>query len=393
MVQTNAPLHCPHFGRCGGCSALDVPIETQLQHKQARARELLRPFLGDVDPAVTLPPRTPRHDRSQILYPVQPHPRLGVVLGIYRQGSHDVEDIRDCRIQQKALTLLGIRAGEAFRALKLHAYDETTGRGLLRGFRARVTPGGNELLAGVVTTRTNFTERDKLAAKLWDAMQGLKDEQGRPLRPVGLVLNHNDRKGNVLLGAESTALYGRTFQTDETDGLRLRVSFASFYQQNRHAAAILYRPALALLGDVQGQRIVDGYGGVGSFGLRLAKAGAAAVTIVESAPSAVADARWNVGDNALGNVDVVDAAFAQAEFAPPDLLVVDPPRAGLQRDGVDRVVAAGPARVLLVSCALESLARDLSLLDPRYKVLAVQLVDLFPHTEHVEVLTLLQRRW
>lgn len=389
--QTDAPLHCPHFGRCGGCSLLDVPIQDQLAQKQARARELLQPFLDGQDVAITLPPRTPRHDRTTILYPVQLYDRQAT-LGIYRTGTHTIEPIRDCRIQHKALTLLGIRAGEVLRKLNLPVYNEQTHKGFVRAFRARVMPGSNELLVGVVTTRRDFSEREALGKQLWEAAKDLRDEQGKPLHLVGVVLNVNDTPGNALLGAETIALRGAAVQTDTVAGLRLRVSFTSFYQHNRHADPILFRPALAMLGDVKGLRIVDGYGGIGAFGLRLLKAGAAHVTIVESSPGACEDARANLRENGLAGGEVLEQPFGSSPLPSCDALVVDPPRAGLQEAGAAALLAARPARVLLVSCSLESLARDLAVLHPHYRTAAVRLCDLFPHTGHVEMVTLLEPR-
>jgi 23S rRNA (uracil1939-C5)-methyltransferase len=390
LASADSPLHCPHFGKCGGCSLLDVPIADQLAQKQRRARELLAPFLDGLDPAVTLPPRTPRHDRTSILYPAQlRHRRLE--LGIYRPGSHDIEPIHDCRIQHKALTQLGTRLGELLRTLRLPVYQESTGNGLVRGIKARVMPGSNELLVGVIVTRAQFSERAALAEGLQAAASGLRDDQGRPLRLVGTVLNINDRPGNVLLGPHTEGLRGQTFQTDTVAGLSLRVSFGSFYQLNRHADAILFRPALAMLGDVGGLRVVDGYGGVGTFALRLAKAGALQVTLVESSPSSCADARTNVTTNALTNVEVREQPFGSAPLPACDLLVADPPRAGLLDVGANAILAAAPPRVLLVSCSLESLARDLATLHGSYRVKASRLCDLFPHTEHTEALTLLER--
>ena len=391
-MRDEAIQHCPHFGRCGGCSLLDVPIADQLAQKRDRAQQLLAPFLGDVQPAITLPPRPPRHDRTAILYPAQLVDRE-LQLGIYRTGTHTVEPIADCRVQHKALTQFGVRAGQLLRALKVPVYREETGNGLVRAVRARVMPGSRELLVGVVVTRDRFSERERLTTELWRAASDLRDEQGRPLQLVGAVMNVNPTAGNVLLGPTTVALRGQTFQTDHQGDLRLRVSFQSFYQLHRHAEAVLFQPALRLLGDVNGLRIVDGYGGVGTFALRLLRAGAAHVTLVESSPSACADARHNLEANGFaGRGAVREEPFGSAPLPPCDLLVVDPPRAGLMAQGAAAVLAAASPRILLVSCSLESLARDLAALHGDYVVEALQLCDLFPHTEHVEALTLLRRR-
>lgn len=383
------PLTCRHFGVCGGCTALDVPIAAQLARKQARAAELLGPWLGAVEPQVVLPPRTPRHDRTSLLFPAQAVDGA-LELGIYRPGTHELEPIADCRIQHKALTALAVQAGGVLRELGLAAYDERRHDGLVRAFRARVMPGTGELLCGVVATSRRFAGSERLAEGLWAAMQGQRDDSGRPLVPVGVALNVNAARGNALLGAETVVLRGRGFQWDAAADLRLRVSFASFYQQHRHAEAILFRPALALAGDVAGLRIVDGYGGVGAFGLRLLRAGAAEVTLVESSPSACADAKENVAHNGFADrATVREEPFGSSPLPACDLLVADPPRAGLMEQGAAAILAAAPPRVLLVSCALESLARDLQRLGDRYAVAALQLCDLFPHTDHVEAITLL----
>lgn len=388
----DALLHCSHFGRCGGCTALDQPIADQLAQKQQRVREALAPFLDGQDVAMSLPPHTPRHDRTSILYPVQLRER-SAVLGIYRPGTHDVEEIRDCRIQHKALTQFGVRAGDVIRSMRLPVYVEATGRGFVRAVRARVMPGSNELLVGVVSRLREFSERPELGRRLAEAASGLRDDQGRPLSLQGVVLNVQEAAGNALLGPESIALSGKPWQTDTVGALRLRVSFGSFYQHNRHAEAILFRPALAMLGDVRGLRIVDGYGGIGAFGLRLLRDGAAHVTLVESAPSSCADARHNLQANGfVDRAEVREEPFGSAPLPACDLLVVDPPRAGLLEQGAAAVLAAAPQRVLLVSCSLEALARDLERLHGAYRVAAVRLCDLFPHTEHVELVTLLERR-
>ncbi len=387
----DTPLHCQHFGKCGGCSLLDMRIAEQIANKRTRARELLAAFLGDVEIQTSLPPRTPRHDRTAILYPARLHLRE-LQLGIYRTGTHDIEPISDCRIQHKALTKLALRAADVMRGLHLPVYLEETGKGLVRGLRARVMAGSNELMVGVIVLRAEFSEREKLAKQLHEACSDLKDEQGRPLNLVGTVLNINERPGNVLLGPVTQSLRGQTFQTDTVAGLRFRVSFTSFYQLNRHAEVILFKPALAMLGDLKGLRIVDGYGGVGTFALRLLKAGASHVTLIENSASACADARCNFTQNGMANGEVREEAFGASPLPACDLLVADPPRAGLLETGAAAIVAAAPPRVLLVSCSLESLARDLAALTPHYRVTASRLCDLFPHTEHIEALTLLERR-
>jgi 23S rRNA (uracil1939-C5)-methyltransferase len=144
---------------------------------------------------------------------------------------------------------------------------------------------------------------------------------------------------------------------------------------------------------VRGLRVVDGYGGIGAFATRVLAAGAGHATIVESSPSACTDARENVRENGFaGRADVREEPFGSVPLPACDVLVVDPPRAGLGDQGTAAVLAARAPRVLVVACSLESLARDLASLHGTYRTTAVRLCDLFPHTDHVETLALLELR-
>jgi 23S rRNA (uracil1939-C5)-methyltransferase len=316
------------------------------------------------------------------------------VLGIFMPRSHELVRIRECRTQDEGLTALGVAAERILRDLGLEPWDETTGSGFVRAFAARLATGTGELLLGVVTRPGLFPAGAELAERLFAAAQDLPHARGRPARPVGVVRSISDRDGNFLLGDRTVPLKGRDYLEDRADGLLFRMRFSSFYQVHRDASALLYRPALRLAGDVHGMRVVDGYGGVGTFGLRFAKAGAALVEIVEDNPVACDDAAHNARANALPGVRVIEAPFANADLAPePDLLVVDPPRSGLQAPGVARGLAARPRRLLCVHCSAESLARDLEgLRAGGFTVASVRLCDLFPHTGHVELLTLLRPR-
>jgi tRNA/tmRNA/rRNA uracil-C5-methylase (TrmA/RlmC/RlmD family) len=149
---------------------------------------------------------------------------------------------------------------------------------------------------------------------------------------------------------------------------------------------------MAMVGAMDGLRVMDAYAGVGSFGLRMARAGASGITLVEANPSAAADARHNIAVNELRGAEVVEATFgADPLERRPDLLVLDPNRAGLQGPGLQAVHQLRARRILYIACGLRALARDLARL-PGYTLTDLRLADLFPHTDHVEVLALLAAR-
>lgn len=373
-----------------------MPIEAQLLDKVGEVTALLRPFLGGRRIEVARPRQTPLHFRTKLLYPVRPGRHGAATMGIYQPMSHEIVRIAECRTQDEGLTALGVAAERILRDFELAPWDERRQQGFVQAFAARVMPGTGELLLGVVTRPGPFPAGREVGEALLDAARALRGSGSKPFAPVGVVRSISDRVGNYLLGDQNVPLVGRDHQQDQVAGLTFRVRFGSFYQVHRDADALLYQPALALAGDVRGQTIVDGYGGVGTFGLRLARAGAARVEIVESNPIACGDAEHNIAQNGLTDVARVapPAPFAQASFKKgADLLLVDPPRSGLQADGVARVVSAQPRRLLCVHCSAESLARDLELLaNAGWRVAAMRLCDLFPHTNHVEMVTRLEQR-
>jgi len=383
---------CRHFGTCGACDRLDQPIAEQLREKTAAVEHLLHPFLGGLRVEYEVPQSTPMHARARLLYAARPDRNGRLTLGHFAFHTHDVVRIAECRTQDEGLTALGVATEKILREMRIEAYDPNSGKGSVRAFQARLSPGTGELLMTVVTSSGLFPARPEIAERLLRAANDLPPH-GRPhMHAVGVVRSISERDDEFLLGDRYVALKGRDHQFDRAGGLTFRVSAGSFYQIHREADAQLYRPALRLAGAVRGLRVVDGYGGVGTFGLRCAKASAANVEIVEDNPTACRDAEHNAARNELAQVLVVRAKFTAAEFAPgPDLLLVDPPRSGLGAEGVRRVLAARPKRVLHVACSAESLAADLEgLLAGGQRVKAMRLCDLFPHTGHVELVTLLE---
>lgn len=390
--SADRPPECRHFGLCGGCSLLDQPIGWQLHDKAARCEALLAPYLDGVRLATVEPERTPMHFRTRLLYPVRPNAKGHATVGIFAFQSHELVRIEECKTQDRWLTAFGLVAERALRDLRIAPYDPRNGQGFVKALWARLAGGTGEVLAGVVTRPGAFAEGRSLADRLQkDAAQLVAGNA--PRRLVGVVHSQSERDDEFLLGDRHMPLLGRDHIVDRRDGLEFRISAGSFYQIHSGAHALLYAPALAMCGDVRGWRVVDGYGGIGAFGLRFARAGAAEVLVVEESAAACRDAEHNARSNGLANVRVQHSSFAGATLPTGvDLCIVDPPRAGLQRGGVATLVHARPARILHVACAVESLAKDLAALGAAgYRVQAARLCDLFPHTEHTEILTLLQR--
>lgn len=384
---------CPHFGTCGGCTVLDRPYPDQLQAKVQRLEDALRSAGVDLSVAFDPPRDAPRNHRTKLLYPAQPSSGKGkpLALGLYRRGSHDLIRIRRCSVQDPCLTKIALIAEALCAEAGLRAWDETREKGFLRAFFARYMPSTRELLLGLVTAAGTWPEGRDLAGRLQAEAATLRDARGRRVRCVGVLRNINDRPGNALLGPRWVPLCGRDYVIDRAGALSFRVSAGSFYQVHRGARRLLYEPALDLLGDVRGATVLDAYGGVGCFGLRLAAAGAQRVLSVENSASACRDARAAAKTNRLA-LEVQESDLQTAELpSRVDVVVVDPPRKGLG-DDLERITALGADRLLYTACGEAAFHRDLlRLRDLGYHPRRLALADLFPHTDHGEILALFTR--
>jgi 23S rRNA (uracil1939-C5)-methyltransferase len=381
-----------HFGTCGGCSLLEQPIAWQLHDKVSRTEALMAPVLNGMRIAYDLPERPQRYFRSRLLYPVKQDADRKAVLGIFEYRSHHVVEIEECQTQDLWLTNLGREVQGILRELRIEGFHMHRRRGIAKAFWARLASGTGEVLAGLVTRPGEFAEGQEFAAALAERAKAIPNP-GRPRELVGVMHSISDRTYDFMLGDRHLPLRGRDHVVDRRDGLTFRVSAGSFYQIHSGAGALLYRPAMAMCGDVTGKTVIDGYGGVGAFGLRLAKAGAKEVLVVEDNASSCRDAEHNATENNLPQVKVLRESFTKAKLPTNvDLMIADPPRSGLQRFGVDKVLAARPKRLVYVACSPEPMALDLKTLTANgYELTGMRLCDLFPHTDHVELVASLER--
>ena len=224
-----------------------------------------------------------------------------------------------------------------------------------------------------------------------------------------VVQNVNERQTNVILGDKERVLYGPGFILDELCGLSFRISSKSFYQVNATQTEVLYRAAMELAGFDGTQVAIDAYCGTGTIGLVAAKSGAARVIGVDSVESAIREARTNARHNGVENAEFVagDATDFMCELAKEGVLgaespeegaqagglvvLMDPPRAGSTEEFLRAAAALAPERIVYISCNPETQARDVEFLDSiGYAVVAVQPVDMFPHTDHIECVVALE---
>lgn len=374
---------CPYYGSCGGCQFRHMAYAEELEAKRQRVEDALRRIGGaDISVSVIHGARETRRYRNKVQFPVA----QGAV-GYYQERTHKVVDIADCLLQPELDSVCRSAVKEWMDRFRVPAYDERTGKGLVRHLFLRTNSGG-EVLCCIAANGKKLPHERELTDTLRAAAPTL----------AGVVLSVNTRKTNVILGDAYRILWGRDWLEETLCGHSFRLSVPSFFQVNREQTEVLYRRALDFAALTGKETVVELYCGIGTISLALA--GQAALVIgVEVVPQAVADAKENARRNGLESKtrfvcgDAGDlAARLRAEGARPDVVVVDPPRKGLAAEVVDTIAKMGPDRVVYVSCDPATLARDVKRFAPLgYVPVRAEAVDLFPRTAHVETVMLLSR--
>lgn len=374
---------CPYYDICGGCRFRHMTYAEELEAKRLRVEDALTRLGGaDIKVEVIHGAADTGRYRNKVQFPVGKG-----AIGYYQGRSHQVIDIEDCLLQPEEDTAARRAVKEWMERFRIPAYDEKTGRGLVRHLYLRAN-SRHEVLCCLVVNGRELPRGEELAEALKAAVPAL----------AGVVLSVNTRKTNVILGSEYRTLWGRDWVEEALCGHTFRLSVPSFFQINRAQTEVLYGRALEFAGLTGGETVVDLYCGIGTISLTLAER-AGRVIGVEVVPQAVEDARENARRNALEHKtrfecgDASDlAARLEAEGVRPDVVVVDPPRKGLAPDVVDAIARMAPERVVYVSCDPATLGRDVKrFAEQGYTALRAEAVDLFPRTAHIESCVLLCR--
>ena len=374
---------CPYAGKCGGCAYRHLTYPEELWAKRQRVQDALTRIGGlELTVEEILGAKNPEHYRNKSQYPVGADGSIG----FFQARTHKVVPIRRCLIQTEAADRTAQAVGEWMRRYKISAYDETTGKGLVRHVCVRVNRKG-ESLCCVVVNGNKVPREPELAAYVTAAVP----------HTVGVLLNSNTRRGNVVLGDKYRTLFGRNYLMDTLCGLEFKLSMPSFYQVNRDQAEVLYGKALEFAGLTGNETVLDLYCGIGTITLCLAKA-AKRVIGAEIVPPAIRDAKENALRNHVENAeffcgDAADiAAKLESDGLRPDVVTVDPPRKGLAPEVIASVAAMGPEKVVYVSCDPATLGRDVKIFrEFGYEAKRAAAVDMFPGTAHVETVALLSR--
>jgi len=394
---------CSHFGVCGGCQWQHLPYPSQLKYKQQQVLDVLqriakielpeaRPILGSEKDRFyrNKLEYTFSNKRWRTLEEIQSGEEFknNEALGFHIPGMFDkVLDIEKCFLQEDFSNRVRLSVKAFCLTHQMDFFDLKLQQGLMRNLIVRTTSTGQKMVI-VVFFREETASREALLNHLLDEFPEI----------TSLIYVINNKANDTIFDREIVVYHGSAYIVEEMEGLQFIIGPKSFYQTNSEQAYRLYSLVREFAG-LQGNELVyDLYTGTGTIANFLARQ-CRKVIGIEYIPEAIEAARANAELNDIKNTaffaadvkDLLNNDFI-AEQGRPDVLITDPPRAGMHGDVVKTILSAAPERVVYVSCNPSTQARDLSLMDNLYQVEALQAVDMFPHTQHVENVVLLKRR-
>ena len=379
---------CAHFPECGGCRFQDLAYEAQVDAKASWVRDSLERIAGIVDPPLEpiIPAMSQYGYRNKMEYSFAPG-EDGPTLGLHRAGRWDeVLSLEQCMLTTEAGNAIRNAMRDWAREERLTAYDQGTQEGYLRHLVIRESRNTGQILVQLVTARAERFDRERLIEVL-TAFPEVRSIHWAENRGVSEVTN-----------LPTELLWGEDAIEEEINGLRFRVRPNAFMQTNTEMAERLYGLAREYAGLTGGETVYDLYCGIGTIGMAMA-ADALTVWGIEISEESVACAIENAELNAVGNIAFFAGNVGEVmrdlrdRAGEPDVVIVDPPRAGLAGKALRRLGEIGAPRIVYVSCNPTTFAGDLARLrdDYGYRLVRARPLDMFPHTPHVECVSLLKR--
>lgn len=373
---------CQHYPICGGCKAQDLRYEVQIKHKTEQVRQSLIHLGGFADPAVHPTILSPEvfFYRNKMEFSFFTDEAGKVCLGLHKSGTFDkMFDLEKCWLQSELSNEIVAAVRDFAQRYELVPYHVRQHIGFLRFLAIRESKTNGQVLVNLVTNEGEFPQAPDFVVTLTEKFPQI----------TGIVRNISTSRANIATGEREELLWGKRYISEKISGLEFSISANSFFQTNTKQAEMLFATTLAYADCTGSERALDLYSGTGTISLLLAQK-VRHVTGIEVVPEAVTMARLNAEHNGITNAtflsgEVRDLLPSQTRRGQFDLVIIDPPRAGLHEDVVRHLIRLKVPNMVYVSCNPATLARDLKLFAAGgYKLIEVQPVDMFPHTPHIE---------
>ncbi len=377
---------CNTYKRCGGCSLRHIKYSETLKMKQNSVQSLANKMLKNkVQVEETIGMENPFHYRNKAQYPIGNDKNGNPVIGVFANRTHEIIPIDKCLIQNERTEELAKFVFNFIVNNNISIYNEKTQKGLIRHIVTKIAIKTNQIMCIIVVNGKDIPNEEKLVQQIISNFPEVKS----------IVKNINMKNTNVILGQENMTLYGNDYIEDKLGEFTFKISPLSFYQVNPIQAEKLYKLGVNLANISKEDVVFDLYCGIGTISLFLSQY-AKIVYGIEIIEEAIIAAKDNAKLNNVNNVKFicgdVEEAFDELlhkQNVIPDILMVDPPRKGMDRKSLDNIMQIKPKRIVYISCNPATLMRDLSILEENYFIEKICPVDMFPYTSHIECITVL----
>ncbi len=372
---------CTTYKRCGGCSLRHIKYEETLKMKQNAVQSLVNKTLKNkIEVEDTLGMENPYHYRNKAQYPVGLNKDGKPVIGVFANRTHEIIPINTCFIQNKQTEEIAKYIFEFLVKNNISVYNEKTQKGLVRHIVTKIGIKTNEIMCILVINGKEMPKEKELVEELTNKFKNIKT----------IVKNINTKNTNVILGNENINLFGDGYISDILGDYKFKISPMSFYQVNPIQAEKLYNLGVEFANITKDDIVFDLYCGIGTISLFMSKFAKKVygIEIVEEAIIAAKEnAKMNNVDNTefiAGDVEKVLDELVNKKQIIPDIIMVDPPRRGLDNTSIENIKKVRTKKLVYISCNPASLVRDLAKLEEIYEVKKIKPVDMFPYTSSVE---------
>ena len=335
----------------------------------------------------TLGMKEPYFYRNKAQYPVGINKENVPIIGVFANRTHEIIPIEECLIQNKESQKVAKFVLEFIKENNISVYNEKTRKGLIRHIVTKIGIKTNELMLILVINGKSIPNENKLVKEVIEKFPNVKT----------IVKNINTKNTNVIMGKENVNLYGNGYIEDILGEFKFKISPLSFYQVNPVQAEKLYNIGVELANISKKDIVFDLYCGIGTISLFMSKY-AKKVYGIEIVEEATKDAKENAKVNNIencefiaGDVENILDDLINCKKIIPDIIMIDPPRKGLDNKSVENILKILPKKIVYISCNPASLVRDLSKLEEKYEINKIKPVDMFPYSKHIECITLLNK--